>query len=809
MPRRKYDDTNLLIDRESAYGKLIPYITQVSDTLIGTVNNDLIGFIALHGKNSEHLNELERNHLFLRRNQLLISDIRDNIAFHYLTIKRKNNAKGPQIHTRNTLFKHLINTVQEEIENNNYTIEHYIAIISTRSISKKIGFIEWLRTFFDSLKIADKSKVSKEKIQAGEKRIESFEKYINNIATKLSDHGARVLTTTATPGPGAQTYSEPLTLLHYLINHEVKYRPLSAFTTNLNHHLANKRLSFYKNGKGTIGNVWFGSKSIKDFPRIARDGMMDALLFIETEIILSLSYRFLNPKEASADVQKQLRVMNMVDDKALMERTQLIEATEGIETGAFSFGESCFHLLYFAQTEEKLDEHSDYLNRMFDTALITPTDDDIAIEKKFLATLPSNWNDRTRVYFGLHSGNIANIITWRNTPKGNTSNVWTDETTKKPLAWLKTVAHTPYNFNLHDSDLGNTIITGKSGSGKTVILTYLASCCIEAGARVAFIDKDRGAEIMIRAGGGQYHIIEQGTPSEFNPFAQNPTEKNIAFTTDLILSMLKSDNTQLTPAETQDITENVKSIFSGSFSKEQKNLGSIIHMLSRQSQRNIYHAMSPWIGEGQHSWLFDNNKNIDFKKQQLVGFDMTHILNDARLSGLTLRWILHQIEDMLDGSPVAIIIDEGWRALDEPNFANYIKNFAKTIRKLNGLIIFGTNNPTDLYKTEAGMELITQSPTHIFTPNDKGKPEDYKHYKLDTKKIELILEMQMNSREFLLSQSNHTAHINFDLSNRPEIIKILSGREKTVREMHTLMKQHGKHPENWLPHFHPTLKELY
>ena len=808
MPR-KHEDINLLINRETTYGTLIPYITQISDSVIGTANNDLVAFIKLHGKISEHLSELERKHLFLRRNQILISDIRDNIAFHYLTIKRKHNATGPEIHTNNTLFKYLIGSVQHDIEENNYAIEHYIAIVSTQPISKKIGFIEWLKTIPESLQIANNSKASQERLQKGEKRTIAFEKYLKNLAIKLQDHGARILTTKPSPNHNNQSYSEPLTLLHYLINHEVKHRPVSTFTTGLNHHLANQRLNFLKQGKGIIGNYWFASKSIKDFPRISRDGMMDALLFIDTEIILSLSFIYLNPKEASANVQKQLRVMNMVDDKAYMERQQLVEATEGIETGAFSFGESCFHMLYFAKTQEELEEHSDYLNRMFDTALITPTDDDIAIEKKFLSTLPGNWNNRTRVYKGLHSGNIANIITWRNMPEGKKTNVWTENTTKKPLAWLSTVASTPYNFNLHEDDLGNTIITGRSGSGKTVLLTYIAACCIESGARVAFIDKDHGAEIMIRAAGGQYHVLEQGTPSEFNPFSQESTEKNINFTTDLILSMLRSENTTLSPAETQDISDNVKSIFSGNFDKEQKRLGSIIHMLSRQSQRNIYHAINPWINDGQHAWLFDNNKNINFKNQKLIGFDMTHLLNDAKLSGLTLRWIIHQIESMLDGSPVAIIIDEGWKALDEPNFANYIKNFAKTIRKLNGLIIFGTNNPTDLYKTEAGMELIIQSPTRIFTPNDKGKPEHYQHYGLDKEKIELILDMQMNCREFLLSRTDHTAHIRFDLGNRPELLKILSGREKTVREMKTLIQKHGTQPENWLPYFHPALKELY
>ncbi|ATS52230.1 hypothetical protein XAP3CFBP6996_017685 [Xanthomonas citri pv. fuscans CFBP 6996] len=36
--------------------------------------------------------------------------------------------------------------------------------------------------------------------------------------------------------------------------------------------------------------------------------------------------------------------------------------------------------------------------------------------------------------------------------------------------------------------------------------------------RICFFDKDRGAEVFVRACGGNYLALENGSPTGFNPF---------------------------------------------------------------------------------------------------------------------------------------------------------------------------------------------------------------------------------------------------------------------------------------------------
>src|SRR5690606_3198146 len=67
--------------------------------------------------------------------------------------------------------------------------------------------------------------------------------------------------------------------------------------------------------------------------------------------------------------------------------------------------------------------------------------------------------------------------------------------------------------------------------------------------RAVFFDKDRGAEIFIRAMGGSYEVLTPGTPTGFNPLQLPDNAENRDFLNRLIkvmvggeLSLSQSDN---------------------------------------------------------------------------------------------------------------------------------------------------------------------------------------------------------------------------------------------------------------------------
>mgnify|MGYP002141557858 CR=1 FL=1 len=56
-----------------------------------------------------------------------------------------------------------------------------------------------------------------------------------------------------------------------------------------------------------------------------------------------------------------------------------------------------------------------------------------------------------------------------------------------------------------------------------------------------------------------------------------------------------------------------------------------------------------------------------------------------------------------------IFMDEGWKLLQDPVFSNYIVDKMKTIRKLNGIVGFGTQSAADIARSPQSHTLIEQS----------------------------------------------------------------------------------------------------
>ena len=57
---------------------------------------------------------------------------------------------------------------------------------------------------------------------------------------------------------------------------------------------------------------------------------------------------------------------------------------------------------------------------------------------------------------------------------------------------------------------------------------------------------------------------------------------------------------------------------------------------------------------------------------------MTALLDSPRLRTPAMMYLFHRIDERLDGEPTSVLIDEGWKALDDPVFAARIRDWLKT-----------------------------------------------------------------------------------------------------------------------------------
>jgi len=433
--------------------------------------------------------------------------------------------------------------------------------------------------------------------------------------------------------------------------------------------------------------------------------------------------------------------------------------------------------------------------------------EDLNTEACFWAQLPGNYSYIARSA-GLSSMNFAGLSSLHNYPYGKKEgNVWGPCVTT-----FETLASTPYHFNFHVGDLGNFLCIGPSGSGKTVLLGFLLTQAQKFKPRTIFFDKDRGAELFLRALGGSYGIIASGTPTGFNPLQLPDTSDNREFIrlwlTSLVGRTLTNDEELL-----------IDTAISKNFDTQQESriLSNFVQLLvGRDKDGKLSKDLSKWHGKGRLSWVFDNETDKLDLSSRIIGFDLTSILDDDVIRGPVMLYMFHRAEEILDGSKAMIFIDEGWKALSDPVFAEKIEDWLKTIRKMNGLVGFGSQSPSDALNSAISSSLIEQCPTKIFMPNNAASIHDYcdtnsnsgRSFSLTNKEFEILKTAPKGSRHFIIKQGQDAIVARLDLGGMDDTLAVLSGRTETVRLAEKLYTQHGESPEKWLPHFYNQWREL-
>jgi type IV secretion system protein VirB4 len=371
----------------------------------------------------------------------------------------------------------------------------------------------------------------------------------------------------------------------------------------------------------------------------------------------------------------------------------------------------------------------------------------------------------------------------------------------EPITVLETTSSTPYFFNLHSGDLGNFTLIGPSGSGKTVVLNFLIAQAQKFYPRTFFFDKDRGAEIFIRAIGGHYDVLRPGKPTGFNPLQLPENAVNQAFLRQWLAQILTPAGGQLTADENAIISSAVDANFSQP--AEYRQLRYLVELLAggaRPIRGDLASRLAPWYGAGEHAWLFDNPIDQLTLDTRTAGFDMTALLDNPALRTPAMMYLFHRVDERLDGSPSMIVIDEGWKALDDDVFVHRLKDWMKTIRKRNGVVGFATQSASDAIESKIAATIIEQSATQLFMSNPKAQASDYcDGFGLTAHELDLVRSLPEHLRCVLIKQGGNSVVARLDMGNMPDAITVLSGREASVRILDALRRDHGDAPSEWMP----------
>ncbi|WP_029724066.1 VirB4 family type IV secretion/conjugal transfer ATPase [Sphingomonas sp. UNC305MFCol5.2] len=766
-----------VVRREAPAGRHLPYARHVDDHTIETRDGLLMQVLHLRGLLFETADTEEINYRKRLRDAMLQSIGSSRFAIYNHVVRRQVDAElaaeFPDAFSQQLDASWKARLAQKRL----YVNDLFLTLVR-RPLQGRIGLLDRLR---GSVAEADSGH-----------ELRQLDVARDALLAALGSYEPRLLGVYQTPQGSC---SEPLEFLSSLYNGEV--RPVLLPMQDLGAYLPYRRVSFGQETielgpTGALPRSFTGLISIKDYPGQTAPGMLDELLRLPFELTIAQSFGFVERQAALSKMNLALRRMRSAEDEAVSLRTDLSSAKDDVAAGRAGFGEHHMTIAVRGATPAEVDEGVAEAQAVLADMGIIAVREEIALEPAFWAQFPGNFKYIARR--GLVStSNFAGFASGHNLPQGRAfGNHWGDAVTL-----FETTAAGPYYFNFHQGDLGNFTVIGPSGSGKTVVLNFLLAQARKFSPRIIFFDKDRGAELFLRAIGGRYDLLRPGTPSGLNPLQIDDTATNRQFLIDWIALLAGGADIE----EVARIKDSIDANFDQPIEQRRlRHLAELFRGGHRPHAADLWARLRPWWGEGERAWLFDNARDETDLTAATVGFDMTQILDDPAMRTPAMMYLFHRVEERLDGTAAIIVVDEGWKALDDDVFVRRIKDWEKTIRKRNGIVGFATQSAQDALESRIASAIIEQAATQIFMANPKARAADYiDGFGLTPHEFELIRTLPDNAHCFLIKHGNESVVARLNLTGERDMLTILSGRERTVRLLDEIRATSGDDPAEWLP----------
>ncbi len=797
---------------DTSISEFIPLSTHVSPTVIKTTGGDYLLVWHLGGLPFVGRDEWEiehRHNTFNRMLQTLRAPDFANLAFWVHDVRRKRRIKS------NSKFGQSFNQDMSDA---------YFESLSSQKIMQNELYLTMIyRPVVTGKRLVEKSTNIAQLQSEQDQAIAKIQELAGNVEAVLKDYSPYRLG--MYEAKNGVVFSEALEFFGYLFNRidepvPVLNAPVSSYLPVSRHMFSDKTGDFIINTPNGVNH--FGAiLNIKEYTDGTYPGILNGLKYLDFDYVVTHSFSPIGRQDALKVLERTKGMMISSGDKAVSQIVELDHAMDQLASGNFVLGEYHFTLALYADSQEKLAQNTATARAELSNAGFVSTKEDLAVVSSFYSQIPGNWKNRTRLA-NVSSLNFLGLSPLHNFASGKKdNNPWGECVTT-----LQTTNGQPYYFNFHathpaENSLGekaiaNTMVIGKSGTGKTALINFLLSQVqkLDPSPTIFFFDKDRGAEIFVRACGGNYLALENGQPTGFNPFQCERNEANTQFLADLMKVL--AGKASYTSREEEDIFRAVENMLDTPM--HLRNMTNFQKSLPNMGDDGLFARMRKWTRGNSHGWVFDNPVDtIDLQKANIIGFDYTDIIDNPEVRAPVINYLLHRLEGLIDGRRLIYVMDEFWKILDgKGGLKDFAKNKQKTIRKQNGLGIFATQSPEDALSSDIAAALIEQTATMILLPNPNANRDDYINgLKLTEAEYQVVVSLDERSRCFLVKQGHASSVCQLNLRGMDDALAVISASTDNIEIMHEVMVKLARvegvlvdqlRPEQWLETFYENRK---
>lgn len=559
---------------------------------------------------------------------------------------------------------------------------------------------------------------------------------------------------------------------------------------------------------------------IDGFPKTVKPGCLNFLLEASCEFVFTQALFYHSRQKSLKAVDGQRKFLREDKTTGEADMAEIKLAREALGRGETLFGLYYSALFVFGETVREARERGGELAAQFSTGesafqMIQATTE---LPTLYLSQLPGSTEHplssmrNTSVLAAMFSGHNYSSGKEKGNPPG-------DGTALMPM---KTTANGLYHYNTHYSELhrnvtgkpisGHGLFLGTTGAGKTTLQSALATFMRRWNPMMFTIDYNRSAELPMRAFGGEYFTIQEGTFTGLQPFQVEP-EGEAARNAHLqalyrwVGSLLADQGQPVRREWVKDIKAMVDTVML--LDIKDRRVSSLLHTAPLGSE--IRARLEPWCEEadGPYAWAVDSPVNtFDPSKHSRVGFDTTTLMDIQ--SGYVhpacepVLGVLFMYKNLMQrkGRMMLTTVEEFWVPCNYPTTAAQVKSILKAGRIKGEICWLVSQSPKDAIKCAIFEAIVEQTQTKTLLPNPDATYEgNYDLLGLTHKEFTRLKELDKESRTFLIKQSGSSVFAKMDLYGFDNHLPILSADTADIMLANDIIANMGKDPDIWIPEY--------
>lgn len=518
---------------------------------------------------------------------------------------------------------------------------------------------------------------------------------------------------------------------------------------------------------------------IKAPATMSSQGLLDKVFKTRHEFSIYQTFSNFDKNEALSFLEDKRKNVSVFSKSPEIILSEIMELQQRVQADSITLISHRWAVEVFGDTIEELENAVTIIKNNIESYGYRTVRERVNQEALFWSRYPEYQSFNCRQRF-LTSENASHFTTFATVGEGHESCSWGN----KPVTVFKTQADSEYSFIFHvtpeKTALGNTLIIGGTGSGKTTLTSFLLSQCFKyPDFRVLAFDRLRGMNIFTRFHDGSYQDFSRGI--DVNPLQLDDTTENRTFLNQWFQVLTGKTDEESSHRIGQAIIQAFE------LDKKDRTLESISDAFGLKEKGSIRSALDRWLPDGAMGGFFNGNRDaLDFS-QPLVAFDMTALLDSPEVLGPMAYYLFHKLflTARNDGG-YAVFVDELGKYLKSEQFAPKIDMMLEEIRKTDGVFIGAIQEAGTVLDHPIAPKIKNNIGTYILFPEPRA---DKAHY---------IDNLRLNETEFNWIKNPHPRQVmikrkegesvivDVDLSPLDRYLRVFDSSAESIKKVETL-----------------------